>query len=341
MYELTPKQAQKIVNKMMKDIPYNINIMDKTGIIIGSGNKKRIGTLHHGAVAAIKQKKIVPIEQDEEFVKKGINLPIEWNDDILGVVGISGEIKETSPFGKLVKSTVLLLIEQSIASEKENRRKNVKHDFFNLLIDPTTIYTKDITDQALFYDVHLNKPSQLVYIEFPKNVNESIVNNYPFFQPYQNTLCVVVQEPNNIKELQEQLAKYQDVFISISKINDKIADGFLQTKLALKVLKGLFFHQKVIFYADCEFIADLSYSLRKIKKTAPQSDLLETNDELIKTLQAYLNCNMNMNETASQLIVHRNTLNYRLNRIHKITGKDPKNILDLLELIFMLINRIK
>lgn len=180
-----------------------------------------------------------------------------------------------------------------------------------------------------------------MYIEFPKNVNESIVNNYPFFQPYQNTLCVVVQEPNNIKELQEQLAKYQDVFISISKINDKIADGFLQTKLALKVLKGLFFHQKVIFYADCEFIADLSYSLRKIKKTAPQSDLLETNYELIKTLQAYLNCNMNMNETASQLIVHRNTLNYRLNRIHKITGKDPKNILDLLELIFMLINRIK
>ncbi|MEM5591370.1 helix-turn-helix domain-containing protein [Niallia circulans] len=50
---------------------------------------------------------------------------------------------------------------------------------------------------------------------------------------------------------------------------------------------------------------------------------------------------MNMNETASQLIVHRNTLNYRLNRIHKITGKDPKNILDLVELIFMLINRIK
>jgi len=118
MYELTPKQAQKIVNKMMKDIPYNINIMDKTGIIIGSGNKKRIGTLHHGAVAAIKQKKIVPIEKDEEFVKKGINLPIEWNDDILGVVGISGEIKETSPFGKLVKSTVLLLIEQSIRKRK-------------------------------------------------------------------------------------------------------------------------------------------------------------------------------------------------------------------------------
>ncbi|MGV3241014.1 helix-turn-helix domain-containing protein, partial [Streptococcus hyovaginalis] len=31
--------------------------------------------------------------------------------------------------------------------------------------------------------------------------------------------------------------------------------------------------------------------------------------------------------------MNRNTLNYRLNRIYKITGKDPKNIWDLLELI--------
>lgn len=57
MYKLTHKQAQNIVDKMMKDIPYTINIMDKTGAIIGSGNKERIGTLHHGAVSAIKQKK--------------------------------------------------------------------------------------------------------------------------------------------------------------------------------------------------------------------------------------------------------------------------------------------
>lgn len=56
MYQLTHHQAQSIVDKMMKDIPYNINIMDQAGTIIGSGNKERIGTLHHGAVEAIKQK---------------------------------------------------------------------------------------------------------------------------------------------------------------------------------------------------------------------------------------------------------------------------------------------
>lgn len=126
MYELTHHQAQKIVDKMMKDIPYNINIMDKTGIIIGSGNKERIGTLHHGAVAAIKQKRIVEIQKDAAFVKKGINLPIELNGFIVGVVGISGEVEDTRPFGNLVKSTVILLIEQSVALEKENLKKNRK-----------------------------------------------------------------------------------------------------------------------------------------------------------------------------------------------------------------------
>lgn len=74
-------------------------------------------------MAAIKQKKISEIKQDEEFVKKGINLPIELNGDIVGVVGISGEVMETRPFGNLLKSAVILLIEQSVASEKENLEK--------------------------------------------------------------------------------------------------------------------------------------------------------------------------------------------------------------------------
>ena len=123
-------------------------------------------------------------------------------------------------------------------------------------------------------------------------------------------------------------------------MNDKISDGFLQAKSAMRVLKGVFSNEKVISYARCEFIADMSELQRNNTKAERLAHLLEKNDELIKTLQVYLSCNLNANETASQLIIHRNTLNYRLNRIYKITGKDPKNILELVELIFMLINRI-
>ncbi|EJP85731.1 CdaR family transcriptional regulator [Bacillus cereus] len=344
MYELTHNQAQNIVDKMMKDIPYNINIMDHNGIIIGSGNKERIGTLHHGAVAAIKQKKIVEIKKNEKFVKKGINLPIELNGIIVGVVGITGEVKATSPFGNLVKSTVILLIEQSIALEKENLENNLKQNFFNSLTDSDTFYTKELTDQALTYGIQLNKPSQIVYVEFPNEIDENTIRKFPSFHTHTPThsLCIVVQEANKTEALQKQIKnQYPDAFISSSKMNDTIAEGFSQAKSAIRVLKGVFLNEKFISYSRCEFIADMSKLQKNDKKTERLAHLLEKKDELIKTLQVYLSCNLNANETACQLIIHRNTLNYRLNRIYKITGKDPKNILELVEFLFMLINRIK
>ncbi|MEH6991381.1 sugar diacid recognition domain-containing protein [Neobacillus drentensis] len=342
MYELTHNQAQNIVNKMMKDIPFNINIMDKTGVIIGSGNKERIGTLHHGAVAAIKQKKIIEIKKDEEFVKKGINLPIELNEAIIGVVGISGKVKETRPFANLVKSAVILLIEQSVSLKKENLEKNLKQEFFNLITDPETTYTKELTDQALDYGIRINKPSQIVYVGFPYRIDKEIINNFPSFKTSNHSYCIVVQEANKIELLQQQIEnQFPDAFISISKLNDKISEGFLQAKSAMRVLKGVFINEKVISYSRCEFIADISELQWKDTKAEMQVHLLDKNDELIKTLQVYLSCNLNANETATRLIIHRNTLNYRLNRIFKITGKDPKNILELVELIFMLIMRVK
>ncbi|MDF2857976.1 MAG: sugar diacid utilization regulator [Neobacillus sp.] len=342
MYELTHNQAQTIVNKMMNDIPFNINIMDKTGVIIGSGNKERIGTLHHGAVAAIKQRKIIEIRRDEEFVKKGINLPIELNEEIIGVVGISGEVVKTRPFANLVKSAVILLIEQSVSLKKENLERNLKQEFFNLITDPETTYTNELIDQAMAYGIRINNPSQIVYVGFPYTIDKQNINHFPSFKISNQAYCFVVQEANKIELLQEQIEyQFPEASISISKMNDKISEGFLQAKSAMRVLKGVFPHEKVISYSRCEFIADMAELQRKDLKTEMLYHFLDKNEELIKTLQVYLSCNLNANETATRLIIHRNTLNYRLNRIFKITGKDPKNILELVELIFILINRVK
>lgn len=342
MYELTRTQAQNIVDKMMKDIPYNINIMDHTGMIIGSGNKGRINTLHHGATEAIKQRKVVEIHEDEEFVKKGINLPIELNDLIAGVVGISGEVEETRPFGNLVRTTVILLIEQSIALEKENLRNHLKQEFFNLIISPDTSYTKELADQALTYGIQLTKPLQIIYVEAPDEVAEDPIPKSTAFKVSNHTFCLITQETNKNEDLQKKIRnQYPDAYISISKMNDTVAEGFLQAKSALRVLKGVYLNEKTLYYSKCEFISDMSKLLKNDAKAERLAHLLEKNDELIKTLQVYLNCNLNANETARLLMIHRNTLNYRLRKIYSITGKDPKNIVELVELVFMLIHRVK
>lgn len=337
MVELSPHQAQSIVDRMMKDIPYNINIMDHTGTIIGSGNKHRIGTLHHGAVEAIRQRKPVDIHEDEAYVKKGVNLPIELNGRIVGVVGISGEVEETRPFGNLLKSAVILLIEQNLALEKENARINQKRQFFELLTEMDIEYTKPVIDQALTYGIHLTKPSQVMVVEFPTEAAEEMIGSYPSFKMSSHSLCVIVQDTEGMNALQNHVqAHYPAAYISVSKMNDTVSSGYWQARAAMRVLKGVFFNEKLIFYSKCEFIADMAKLDTGIQQLTVQMD-----SELIKTLQIYIHCNLNANETANQLIIHRNTLNYRLAKIHKLTGKDPKNILELVELVFALIARVK
>jgi sugar diacid utilization regulator len=45
--------------------------------------------------------------------------------------------------------------------------------------------------------------------------------------------------------------------------------------------------------------------------------------ELVRTLQAYLDANCNMNATATAIFAHRHTIAYRLDRIRELTGLDP------------------
>ena len=49
---------------------------------------------------------------------------------------------------------------------------------------------------------------------------------------------------------------------------------------------------------------------------------MRQNADLIKTLEAFFNCHGNLSQTAETLIVHRNTLLYRMNRINDIAGID-------------------
>ena len=50
--------------------------------------------------------------------------------------------------------------------------------------------------------------------------------------------------------------------------------------------------------------------------------------ELVRTLEAYLGANGNMNATATLLFAHRHTIAYRLERVRELTGLDPTRCSD-------------
>lgn len=339
MYKLSRLQAQRIVEKMMKDILYNINIMDEKGIIIGSGQTERIGIVHAGAVEAIRLGDAVEINCDKKFEKKGINLPIKYDDEIVGVVGISGNSKEVRPFGNLVNSTVTLMIEQEISLQRLNEDSKKKNDFFRKLISPANDISEEFYNEGLEYKIDLNKESEVVIIEFKSEINDNppLLQYYPSFKTSNTSVCMVIQDNANLSSLKNHLqTKYGDVNASFSGVGISVSLAYLQAKSAMQVRKGLFPDKISIEYSDIKLIADMTELKLEDKKI---SHILDNNEILIETLQVYIENNLNVMETADNLNIHRNTLNYRLNRIYEITGKDPKKILDLIELVHILIKR--
>lgn len=60
------------------------------------------------------------------------------------------------------------------------------------------------------------------------------------------------------------------------------------------------------------------------------------NNELIATANVFFKNNLNISDTAKNLYIHRNTLIYRLNRIHEMTGYDLRNFEDAMLFNLML-----
>lgn len=55
-------------------------------------------------------------------------------------------------------------------------------------------------------------------------------------------------------------------------------------------------------------------------------------EDLLETLETFLNHDLNVSETAKTLFIHRNTLIYRLDRITELTGYNPRRIIGAVHL---------
>jgi hypothetical protein len=45
------------------------------------------------------------------------------------------------------------------------------------------------------------------------------------------------------------------------------------------------------------------------------------------------NNSLNVSETAKEMFLHRNSINYHVRKIHKLTGKNPLNFYDMCDLL--------
>lgn len=340
--KLSRSLAERIVSEMMKVIPYNINVMDENGIIVGSGESKRIGTFHDGALKAIHSGNINEVYEEAEGMKPGVNEPITMGNDIIGVVGITGHPDEVRPFSKLLKVTVVLLIEQEIQNKRKQDERQRRGEFYHELSYRKIPYDHDFIERAKDYGLDLTKKCEAILVHGHFNAYQHLLRAYSHHWNLENDKTVFFMTDSlQSKELMTKLSDLQAALRVGVGLSEKLAAHSLeQAALAMEISAKIDSSRIINRYVDLKFLIHLSHEDRK-ELGSLYTALNQNGDKLglMETLQAYIAENGDHNAAVKRLNIHRNTLNYRLNRIKQLTGKDPRSLIDLFELLCALMWR--
>ncbi len=371
--QVTQELAQEIVTRMMKVIGYNVNVMDERGYIIASGDKKRLHQKHEGAVIAIERRGRFEVYPEDVGrlvgVQAGTNLVIQFQNEIVGVIGITGDPREVTKYGELVKMTAEMFLEQSYLLEQAKLDKRLREDFLLSIIHSDQQDISLWKEQARRLQIDLSIKRVAVVIEL-MDIGISDDSAYTTLRQMVGLLemrdtiemmaiknskqIVLVKESRHYRD-KEAICEGVEQILSLLK-NQLITPIKVSVGKAFSGAEGLRYcyesaqdtllagkamaPELTVYYYDDFLNETLMVSVQDSWKSEEMikvyKNLIEQDKsgELQQTLQVYMAEEGELNRIAKRLVIHRNTLRYRLQRIHDITGKDPKRISDLISLQF-------
>ncbi|MFJ5793743.1 sugar diacid recognition domain-containing protein [Bacillus atrophaeus] len=361
MQFLTYELAQDIVERTMNILNRNINVMDDKGVIIGSGDSERINQLHDGALLVLENGEHIEIDESRAAKMKGarpgINLPIRFSSQIVGVVGITGEPEQIQNYAQLVKMAAELVLEQSFLLERVQWKQRIQSEIVNQLISEEGLNEEWLKERAGFLGINLEQPRMAIVLK-PSNYTEITIQNIMRFIQYEISKSdligvtfnneIVVLKTAAGKEIKRELLPLLKRLLTtldgvrigsgnLAKGLKELRSSFYQAKRAILIGSKLQPEAGFYHYEDYRLeviLAQLAQEEQDKNAFSFYHQLLDQGKkgELVNTLEAYIKEGGELNKIAESLFIHRNTLRYRLEKIKELTGKDPRNIKDLIEL---------
>ncbi|MFC7420977.1 sugar diacid recognition domain-containing protein [Iodobacter arcticus] len=161
--------AQEIVNRTMAIIGSNVNVIDASGTMIGSGDAERLGEQHEGALLVLSQQRTVEIDdamaQQLHGVRPGVNLPLRLAGQIVGVVGITGQPDAVRHYGELVRMTAEMSLEQARLIQALGRDTRYREELVLQLIKGEAAPHSDLEAWAQKLGVDIQRPRVVAVIE--------------------------------------------------------------------------------------------------------------------------------------------------------------------------------
>ena len=375
---ITHALAQKIVDNIIPLVQENVNIMNASGIIIGSGQKNRINTLHQGAKAVIETgevNEIYPADLERyPGALPGLNWPIVLEQQIVGAVGISGNPDAVRNTAKLVKMVTELILERESLMEEIQANMQLREQFVQLLLsDSSAANHTQISRMASLLRFELDIPRVIAVANISEMVEDTL-------KQYGSLDLVTARIREHVKHLLESSYLVTSLDMAVFSDNQLIilkhfpggtaSDEINQWGAAfVEVLKTEFRSDALLMGVGslAESPMDLKYSLAEAlfaRQQRSEAGLASISDfdilisylikepgslntcitykrmkeaihsgldrkyDMRNTVNAVLQCNLNLSIAAKALYVHRNTLVFRLNKLKELTGLSPSQFLN-------------
>lgn len=361
---LSTRSATSIVNEIGDIIGEKINLINPNGIIIASTDKARIGTFHAAAKYLIDNGlQEVIVKSDDEFAgsKCGTNLAITFQGKIIGVIGVTGPYQEVVKYGQIIKKmTEVLMLDQYYKEQKEMDNR-IRERYLNewmfgdaknitpALINRGSNLKIDITIPrrviAIFPIIQNEPPdietSQRILDGVEKLLHQLLRSDHDcvWIKTAEGLLCAIPDRSDSSITQFAQLMKQrvEESFPVVLCIGiDSCYEGYMfinrsviKAQKALKTAlrsaqKGIRLYESInmeIFQSELSNKIKSEY-IRRIFKGCS----LEEISYWISILEIFYEEEGSITTTAQRLFIHKNTLQYKLNKIKEKTGYDPRSI---------------
>ena len=348
---------QTSIDELKNITKVDLCVMDLNGLVVAT-------TFESSEVSSELITNFIQSPADSQIVGGYHMLKILEDGEVVYVLVAKGTGADAYMIGKVAVSE----IQNLVIAYKEHFDKN--NFFQNLLLD--NLLLVDIYNRAKKLRIETEQPRVVFLIEAQNdkdNIAMELLKN--LFEEQGDCYLTAVEQKNIImikgvasinayEEVEQTSQVIVDMLNSEAMLVAKVAYGtiigelkevsksYKEAKMALDVGK-IFYSERSITAYNTLGIGRLIYQLPInlcrifIKEIFGDSIPEELDDELLTTVQKFFDNNLNVSETSRQLFVHRNTLVYRLEKLHQSTGLDIRTFDDALtfKIALMVVNYMK
>lgn len=345
--DISRSTAQNIVETVKELCGYDINFIDTDGYIFASTNSTRIGDFHEIGKKVAETGRAIEVTESDTYwgTHAGVNEPFFYEGSVAAVIGITGNPEEVRKYTQLAaRITLLILREHELASRSVGQRTATNY-IIRSLVNGEPLNMDYFADFCAGCGLNMKRnyrtlvartgsrynPANLTFIE--KDVYEAFdaVPKAIYRFQYPNEYVMIFESSGTETAraiMQKLLTKYSDILRIGIGSDETIFRQNKSYEAALLSIRSSRSRENVALYDDFDLeilIGSISdnASARFLQKVAGK-----LSDDDMKLLRIYYDEEMSLNSTAERLFIHKNTLQYRLRKIHEESGYDPRSFRD-------------